>query len=163
MGKVGNFSMRVMLAAAIWCIALQSGLYALRGVLARVTPSGLYGPAYTILSVLAMILYPLLISYLMKRRTSLWANSLLFGQWGGVLGSMGFTMVQSLFERHWTTALLIVAVMGFIVGIANPKTHKMPALKEDRDIPPAVWEALNSLSLLSLLFLQVPFLSDTEG
>jgi hypothetical protein len=155
-----DLNRRIMLAALIWGFALHWGHDVLMEYLSRVISPPLFQFTSTTMRVLFMMLYPLLVTLIMRQRTSLWINPLMYGLLGSMLGSLAFMLVWCLCRQLWSTAVLFAFMVWFIWGFIAPRTDATPALEKERNDRPSVWEELNSLSLLSLVFLRVPFLLD---
>ena len=158
MKTIDDLNIRIMLASSIWGIALGLGCDVLVEYLPGVLSPLLFQFISRMLRFLFMMLYPLLVSLIIWRRTSFWINPLMFSMLGSMLGLAGFTLVMCLLRQLWSDAAIMTLIVCSIPIFAIPRFNTIPMLEKERKSHPSSWEELNSLSLLSLLFLQVPFL-----
>jgi hypothetical protein len=158
MRTIDDLNIRIILASSIWGFALGLGYNVLVEYLSGVIAPLLFQLISRILGFLFMMLYPLLVSLIMRRRTSFWINPLMFSMSGSMLGFSGLMLARSLLRQLWSGAAIIMALFSSILIFAVPKVNTIPVLEKERKSHPLSWEELNSLSLLNLMFLQVPFL-----
>lgn len=161
MRNVDDLNLRIMLAASIWGVVLAWGHNALVGYLSEQASPLLFQSISRILQILFALLYPVLISRLMRRRTLFWANPLTFSMLGSLLGLMVFTLVRYVLGQFWFDAGLTALLCVFFLTVGASRANTLPVLEQERKDHFASWEELSGLSVLSLMFLQVPSLLDS--
>ena len=158
MKTIDHVNVRIMLASSIWGIALDLGHHVLMEYLSSVMSPPLPQFIAIVLASLSMMLYPLLMSLIMRQRTSLWINPLTYGMLGSMLGLMALMLVRSLLRQLWLDAGLFAFGVWFILSFVASRANTIPALEKERKSHLSSWDELNSLSVLSLVFFQVPSL-----
>ncbi len=156
---IDRLNVRIMLAASVWGIALHLGSMAVLVYLPGTVSPLLAQCIFGVLVFLAILLYPLLVSFVMKRRTSLWLNPFMFGMIGSMLGTSAFSLLEALHSRRWVDAGLWALVFCGILR-AVLRINAIPRLEEERENHPTLWGELNALPWLRLMFLQVPYRGD---
>ena len=153
MKTIDHLNRRIMLAASIWAIALDL----VHKVLAIPPPlSQFISP---VLAFLSILLYPLLLSLIMKQRTSLWINPLMFSMIGSMPSLAVLALVESLLGQQWPDAGLFALAVWLFLYVLVPRTSAIPALEKERQNL-SLRDELNSLSWLNFALFQIPFLLD---
>ena len=103
---------------------------------------------------LSMLLYPLLVTAILRRKANLRFNIFFFSVVGGILSMLSTLLFSAFQDKEWTMVAICVIGAGFILQTSVSAFEKMLAVQREWSLP--VWERLNDLSLLSFLLLQFP-------
>ena len=96
-----------------------------------------------------VLLYPVLVSIIVRKKTELWLNTCYFSLVGGVVSFMSFGLFSAFQNQAWTNIIFLPIFLGLVL-FSIPKIE--PALQHDWNSP--LWETLNQSSFLEFLFLQ---------
>lgn len=166
MKTIEPFNLRLTLAALLWGLVLHLGRDLFLGYLSgRLSPPQ-YEIAFMALAALTLLLFPLIVFFAMKWRTGLWMTPLVFSLLGTALSAVISMAIVYLRLQDWVTAgILIVGTVVFAV-ILSPQLKPVLAKAREFEGSPEQWDQLNELSLLRVLFLQIPsirYFEDRRG
>jgi hypothetical protein len=102
---------------------------------------------------LALILYPLLVSILLHKKTHLWINAFLFSAAGSMVSSIAMFSLRAFQGGTWTDLILGLLGIGLVGQVLIPRFEQIPALQSEWSSP--LWENLNASSFIEFLFLQL--------
>jgi hypothetical protein len=104
------------------------------------------------------VIYPLLVTYILHRKTKLWMNTLLFACLGMILAFWGVMLVGAVQNKFWLQIAFFVFAIWMTIQTSIPSFERNPVLLKEWDSP--LWERLNECSLIEFLFLQFHSLED---
>jgi len=110
---------------------------------------------------LAPILYPVLVSVILNRKTNLWVNASLFSTVGSMLSSTGMFFFSAFQNKAWTDVGLGVIGIWLISQLLIPGIEQIPAVQREWSSP--LWDRFNDSSLMEFLFFQFPSIGDNAG
>ena len=96
-----------------------------------------------------VLLYPVLVSIIVRKKTELWLNTCYFSLVGGVISFMSFDLFSAFQNQAWTNIIFLPIFLGLVL-FSIPQIE--PALQHDWNSP--LWETLNQSSFLEFFFLQ---------
>jgi hypothetical protein len=148
-------NINVLISSLIWGLTLSLVIWTSRWFL---TDGRLFDILWRGDSVLALVLYPLLVSIILYRKIHLWVNVFLFSAAGSILSSMGMFLFSAFQNKAWTDIGLGVIGIVLISQLLIPKFEQISAVQREWGSP--LWEKLNDSSLTEFLSFQFYSIGD---
>ena len=101
---------------------------------------------------LVMMLYPILVSLILRRKIDLWINVCFFSMIGGVYSILILYVINAFQLKVWTNVGFGVFGLGFIGYMLISNVARNYAIQQEWDSPH--WEKLNQSSLIDFFFLR---------
>ena len=105
-----------------------------------------------------VLLYPVLVSIIVRKKTELWLNLCFFSLVGGVVSFTSFGFFSAFQNKVWTNIGLLPIFFVMILFLI-PKIE--PALQNEWNSP--FWEKLNQSSFIGFFFLQFHSIDNNAG
>ncbi len=135
-----------LLSGLIWGVILSS----ISRVTLQYLPYGLWNILWYGGNFLALMLYPIIVSALLRKKTGLWINTFFFSACGSSLSVFGSSMIRLMQVQAWTNLGVNIALLTFVAWKLWPLMKKNYALESEHDAPN--WRMLNDFSLTDFLF-----------
>lgn len=110
---------------------------------------------------LALMLYPILASLILRKKIDLWINVCFFSMVGGIYSVLIMYVVNAFQLKAWTNVGLGVFGLFFVGYILISNVEKNFAFQQEWDSP--FWEKLNQLSFMQFLFLRFDSIDNNAG
>ena len=105
-----------------------------------------------------VLLYPILISIIVRKKTELWLNLCFFSLVGGIASFTSLGFFAAIQNKAWTNIGLLPIFFVMILFLI-PKIE--PALQNEWNSP--FWEKLNQSSFIEFFFLQFHSIDNNAG
>jgi len=137
-----------LLSGLIWGVILSS----ISRTTLQYLPYGLWNIIWYGGNFLALMLYPIIVSALVRKKTGLWINTLFFSACGSSLSIWASSMIRSIQAQAWMNLGINMALLIFVAWKLWPFMKKSYAMESEHDSPN--WTKLNDSSLTDFLFLR---------
>lgn len=148
-------NVNVMTASLIWGLLLNLGILGARRFIATDLPLDILWYAG---NVLALALYPWLVSTILRRKVGLWVNALLFSAVGSFLAGTGMFVFAAFQDNAWVNAGIGLLGLWAFSRLGLPAFERVTAIRREWASP--LWRRLNDSSLAEFLFLRFSSLND---
>lgn len=153
--RVNNY---ILISALIWGLIIALAVWSSRWFVAD---DKLFAILWHGGNFLALLLYPLLVSILLHKKTHLWINAFVFSLVGSMLASMAVFSLRAFQDGAWSNLVWVLLSIGFIGQVLIPRLDQIPALQSEWSSP--LWKDLNASSFIEFLFLQLYSINDSAG
>jgi hypothetical protein len=110
---------------------------------------------------LALMLYPILVSLILRRKINLWINICFFSLIGGLYSVVLMYSVDAFLLKAWMYVGYGVFGLGFIGYMLMSRAGNMYAIQEEWNSP--LWEKLNLSSFEEFLLLRFDMINSNAG
>jgi hypothetical protein len=151
-------NINALLAALIWGLIIS---FAIRASRQFFIDDRLFDILWYGGNLLVLVLYPLLVSFILRKKTDLWLNVCFFSMVGSVLSILGMFLFSAFQNKAWINIGLGVLGIWLFTQLLIPGFEQNPAVQREWASP--LWERLNDSSLLEFLFCQFSSIGDDAG
>jgi hypothetical protein len=144
-----NFN--ALISGAIWGTILS---LLILGSLRFISDPLLFKMVWYAGNMLALMLYPVTASLILRQRTGLWISACFFSLWGGAISFYVFALIRMVQSGDWNNLAINIAFVAFIGWKLIPFITHSYALESERESPK--WNDMNDLSLLDFLLVRFP-------
>jgi len=106
----------------------------------------------------AFLAYPMLLNAIMQVKTSCWRNPMVHATAGSVLALLGILLISTLGSGMWLEATVSGLGIWLLLGTMLPWAGATKFLTQERGHHKKQWKRLGQLTLIQLVFLQIPLL-----
>ena len=149
MKLIQRANINALLSSLIWGLILS---FAIRNSRHFITDDRFFSILWYGGNYLALMLYPLLASLILRKKINLWINVCFFSLVGGMLSVMVTFSLNAFQNKAWIDMGVGVFGLWLIGQLLLPKIEQNFAFQHELDSP--FWEKLNQSSFIEFFFLR---------
>jgi hypothetical protein len=140
-------NINVLLSSLVWGLILG---FAIRSSRRFITDESLSNIFWYGGNFLVLMLYPSMVSFILRKRTGLWLNAFFFSALGSTLSTLGMFSFNAFQNKAWIDIGIGVFGIWLVMQLLIPGFEQNPAVQREWGSP--LWEKINDSSFLEFLF-----------